>query len=216
MIRSRLLPCLTGAWSQVVYGSLLGLLLCAAYLVCGACLANSEAAEKREAAGTSKEVAVPSDKPPLGKITVLVPKKEFKTEGPNKSFRVSFDDIDIEKVLNTKKLSLDLPKQMPDWLKKLNGQRIRLRGYMHPQSAFQEDGLKRFVLCRDTSACCFGPNPTIFYLVEVTMKSGTSTSYIDNKAFDVEGIFRIRPEVLEGTDEVDRFYYLEDAQVVKR
>ncbi len=105
---------------------------------------------------------------------------------------------------------------MPEWLKKLNGQRIRLRGYMHPQSAFQEDGLKRFVLCRDTSACCFGPNPTIFYLVEVTMKSGTSTSYIDNKAFDVEGIFRIRPEVLEGTDEVDRFYYLEDAQVVKR
>jgi hypothetical protein len=210
MIRSRLLPSLTGAWSQVVYGSLLGLLLCGVYV------ASDEAAEKREAAATSKDVAAPEDKPPLGKITVLVPKKEFKTEGPSKSLRVSFDDIDIEKVLNTKKLSLDLPKQMPEWLKKLNGQRIRLRGYMHPQSAFQEDGLKRFVLCRDTSACCFGPNPTIFYLVEVTMKSGTSTSYIDNKAFDVEGIFRIKPEVLEGTDEVDRFYYLEDAQVVKK
>lgn len=210
MIRSRLRPSLTGAWSQVVYGSLLGLLLCGVYL------ASDEAAEKREAAATSKDVSAPGDKPPLGKITVLVPKKEFKTEGPSKSLRVSFDDIDIEKVLNTKKLSLDLPKQMPEWLKKLNGQRIRLRGYMHPQSAFQEDGLKRFVLCRDTSACCFGPNPTIFYLVEVTMKSGTSTSYIDNKAFDVEGIFRIKPEVLEGTDEVDRFYYLEDAQVVKR
>ena len=181
-------------------------------------MAGRVTAEKREATATAKkdEASSKSDKPPLGKITVLVPKNEFKKEGPNKSLRVSFDDIDIEKVLNTKKLSLDLPKQMPEWLSKLDGQRIRLRGYMHPQSAFQVDGLKRFVLCRDTSACCFGPNPTIYYLVEFTLKSGTSTSYIENKALDVEGVFRIKPEVLEGTDEVERFYYLEDAQVIKK
>lgn len=207
MHQYRSLHFVSNRWSLVC---LLGLLLCGAFLTGGV------TAEKREAAAKKDDSATKSDKPPLGQITVLIPKNEFKKEGPNKSLRVSFDDIDIEKVLNTKKLSLDLPKQMPEWLSKLDGQRIRLRGYMHPQSAFQVDGLKRFVLCRDTSACCFGPNPTIYYLVETTMKSGTSTSYIENKALDVEGVFRIKPEVLEGTDEVERFYYLDDAQVIKK
>lgn len=198
-------------WSQLCWSLLLAVILC------GAMLAGGTTAEKRETTGTKKDqAAANSDKPPLGTITVLVPKKEFKTEGPQKAPRVTFDDIDIEKVLNTKKLSLDLPKKMPEWLKKLDGQRIRLRGYMHPAAAFQSEGLKRFVLCRDTSVCCFGPNPTIYYLVEATMKSGTSTSYIENKAFDVEGIFRIKPEVLEGTDEVERFYFLDDAQIIKK
>lgn len=191
--------------------------MCGAMIVIGFMLANSIAAEKKTEAEAKKNDPVEkSDKPPLGQITILVPNKEFKKEGPAKASRVSFDDIDIEKVLNTKKLSLNIPDKMPEWLKKLDGQRIRLRGFMHPQSAFQETGIKRFVLCRDTSACCFGPNPTVYYLVETTLKSGTTTNYIDNKAFDVEGVFRIKPQELEGTDEIDRFYYLDDAQVVKK
>lgn len=210
MIRPRPLLRLTSRWSPVHWGLLLSLVLC------GAILAGDVTAEKRETATKQGGAAGKSEKPPLGKITVLVPKKEFKPEGPNKALRVGFDDIDVELVLNTKKLTLDLPSQMPEWLKKLDGQRVRLRGYMHPLSAFQAEGLKRFVLCRDTSACCFGPNPTIYYLVETTMKSGTSSSYIENKAFDVEGVFRIKPVILEGTTEVDRFYFLEDAQIVKK
>ena len=204
-----LLRCPTG-WSQLCRSLLLGVVLC------GIMLALGTTAEKREASTKKDESAAKSDKPPLGTVTVLVPKRDFKTEGPQKASRVTFDDIDIEKVLNTKKLSVDLPKQMPDWLKKLDGQKIRLRGFMHPQSAFQENGLKRFVLCRDTGPCCFGPKPTIYYLVEVTLKSGTSTSYIENKAFDVEGVFHIKPEALEGTDEVERFYFLDDAQMIKK
>lgn len=198
-------------WTGLFWGRVCGVILG------GMLLAVGVAAEKKSEADARKNEPVQkADKPPLGQITVLVPSREFKREGPAKAARVSFDDIDIEKVLNTKKLSLDIPEKMPAWLRKLDGQRIRLRGYMHPQSAFQESGIKRFVLCRDTSVCCFGPNPTVYYLVETTLKSGTTTNYIENKAFDVEGIFRIEPEVLEGTTEVDRFYYLDDAQVVKK
>ncbi|MDB5337343.1 MAG: hypothetical protein JWN70_2962, partial [Planctomycetaceae bacterium] len=112
MIPIRRLLRVTSSWSQACWGSLLGVLLCGAFMAGGA------TAEKREAATKKDEPASKSDKPPLGKVTVLVPKNEFKKEGPNKSLRVSFDDIDIEKVLNTKKLTLDLPKQMPEWLKK--------------------------------------------------------------------------------------------------
>ncbi len=209
MIKRHQLLRWTATWSRALLGCSLGLLLCGAFVM-------GVAAEKKEAATKKDDAAAKSNKPPLGKITVLVPKKEFRPEGPNKALRVDFNDIDIELVLNTKKLTADIPKQMPEWLNKLNGQRVRLRGYMHPGSALQTEGIKRFVLCRDTSACCFGPNPTIYYLIETTMKSGTSASYIENKAFDVEGIFRIEPIVLEGTTEIDRFYFLDDAQIIKK
>lgn len=167
------------------------------------------------AKSASKPVANTA-KPPLGQITVLVPKKTFKTEGSNKAIRLNFDDLDIEKVLNTKTVSLDLPKQMPDWLKKLDGERVRLRGYMHPGAAFQDTGLNHFILCRDTSVCCFGPNPTVYYLVQTSMKAGATANYIENKQFDVEGILRIRPEQTEGTDMIDQFYFLENAEIIRR
>jgi len=186
-------------------------------LVCGGLGFGLLAAEKKPdstAPASTKEAA--DKKPPLGEITILVPKKDFKTEGPAKALRVSFDDIDIEKVLNTKQLSTNLPEKMPEWLRKLDGKRLRLRGYMHPQSVYETEGIGRFILCRDTSACCFGPNPTIYYLVEVTLKKGETTKYIENRAFDVEGVFRIHPEKLEGTEDIYQFYYLDEATVVKK
>lgn len=169
-----------------------------------------------KAANSASGPVADGAKPPLGQVTILVPKKVFKKEGPNKAARVGFDDIDIEKVLNTKELTVDLPKAMPDWLQRLHGQRIRLRGYMHPGSAFQAEGIKRFIFCRDTSACCFGPDPTIFYLIDATMKSGTSIEYIEREAFDLEGIFRIEPIVDERSGKMAYFYHLDDAQRIRR
>ncbi len=223
----RQMPHVAETWPRSPWRWLCGL------TVCGLCLAIGMASEKKAESPRKVEPAKqggvvkktepaktdPSqkdDKPPLGTITVLVPKKEFKTEGPSKALRVSFEDLDVEKVLNTKKLTLDLPKLMPEWLKKLDGQRIRMKGYMHPGSSFQATGIKRFIFCRDTGPCCFGPKPTVFYLVEVTLKSGTSTNYIENKEFGVEGVFHIKPEVVEGTEDVERFYFLEDAQMIRR
>lgn len=183
-----------------------------AMLTAGGAAAEKKTEAAKPAASAKKDDA--DKKPPLGQITVLVPKKEFKTEGPAKALRVSYDDIDIEKVLNTKTLTLDLPGKMPDWQQKLDGKRVRLMGFINPNSVFENDNVRRFVLCRDTSACCFGPNPTVFYLVEVTMKSGTSTKFTD-KRVDIEGVFHIKPQELEGTKEIDRFYSLDDAVVIK-
>lgn len=171
-------------------------------------------ANSSQPVGSNSELAADAKIPPLGEIKILVPARKFKKEGRNRALRVSFEDIDIEKVLNTKKLSVDLPGKMPDWLRNLNGQRVRMKGYMHPASAFTEDGIKRFTFCRDTGACCFGPDPTIFYLIETTMKSGTSTRYVENKAFDVEGIFRIEPIQVGKTDRIAEFYHLDDAVIV--
>lgn len=195
-------------WPQIRWAMLLGIILCGAMLTAG------RTTEKLEPSSKSDNAAPKAKKPPLGTVTILVPKKEFETVGPNKALKVTFEDLDIERVLNTKKLSLDLPKQMPEWLKKLDGQRIRLRGFMHPQSAFQEHELKRFVLARDTAFMTFSTKAILYHLVEVDLKPGSKASYIDNKSIDVEGIFHIKPMVSEESGEVDRFYQLDDAEVI--
>lgn len=189
--------------------------LCACGLLLGwICVSVGVSAEKREAA-EKKDAAVDDiEKPPLGQITVLIPDKKFKAEGKNKALRISFDDLDIERVLNTKKLSLDLPEKMPEWMKKLHGQRVRLRGYMHPASAFTPDGIKRFVIVRSTAAMSFGPSPRIDLLAEVRLRAGTTTEYVDNKPIDVEGILRINPKQFEMTDEIDQFYLMDDVEII--
>ena len=162
-----------------------------------------------EKAATEKATTEKADAP-----RVLVPTREFKKEGPAGAYRLSYDDIDLEKIINMKKTTLDAPELLPKWLKELKGQRVRLRGYMVPHSVFQQTGNRKFVLARDTGACCFGPNPTIYYLVEVDLKKGNTTDYIDNRPFDVEGEFGIESEELDGT--IYRFYQLHNAMIVKK
>ncbi|MFO1019641.1 MAG: DUF3299 domain-containing protein [Planctomycetales bacterium] len=150
--------------------------------------------------------------PEDNEVRLLVKEKTFKNEG--KVLRVSYDDIDLIKVLNLKKPTPNVMDLMPGWLKSLEGKRVRMRGFMYPP--YQQEGIDHFVFCRDTGACCFGPNPIVYYMIDVRMKPGTTTDYIENRPFDVEGTFRIKTAVLEGTGEVYELYHLEQASVVRK
>ena len=140
---------------------------------------------------------------------LLIAEKTFRTGTPENSLRVSYDDIDPEKIFDIKEIAKDTPKYFPDWLRGLDGKRIRLRGFMIP--AFQESGLTHFTLARDTSACCFGPNPKVCYLIEVSMRDGQTTDYIVDRPFDVVGVFHIGDVVSPG-----KLYTLDDAIVLKK
>ena len=163
-------------------------------------LAVSEAAAASDSASAESEVPV---KHP-----------EFKKDAKTGALRVSYDDLDLLKVLNVKDVTPDTPQKLPDWLKGLEGKPVRLRGFMHPQSAFQETGIGRFTLCRDTGVCCFGPKPTLYYLVFITMKNGQTTHYIDNRPFDVVGKFHI--ELVENSGEIVELYHVDDAVVIEK
>lgn len=158
------------------------------------------------------------------KPEILIKRKDFKREGDNAALRVSFDDIDLLKVLNMELVSADCIELMPEWLSKLDGKRIRIRGYMHPFAAIS-DKIVEFPLARDTEICCFGRNPKMYDIIQVKMKTGVSTPFIDLKPFDVEGVLRIKlddgftGEVPPSEDEYPQFgglYYLDDAVIVKR
>lgn len=147
------------------------------------------------------------------KIEVLIPEKTFRTDASSKALRVSYDDLDLLKVLNMEPVSIDAIDHMPAWLKGLNGQRIKIRGFMFP--TFETEGIERFVLARDNQICCFGRDPKVYDLVQVDLKPGKTTNYIPStRAFDVVG--RLKFEMVAADDKPYGLYFLEDAVVIDR
>jgi len=66
---------------------------------------------------------------------------------------VTFDDIKLELEKDQK---FDKDKHLTEKVEKLEGQKIRIRGWIHP-SVFTQTGITQFVLVRDNQECCFGP-----------------------------------------------------------
>jgi hypothetical protein len=157
--------------------------------------------------------AGPSANPLPGGVRILIPTKTFKPEGKERALRVSFDDLDLLKVLNMEPITPDAVEQMPDWLKGLEGQTIRLRGFMYPPSF--PDGITRFLLARDNQICCFGRNPKAYDIVAVTLREDAPTHYIENRPFDVIGTFHIEQQTFDDI-ESGTLYRLDNAQVFER
>jgi hypothetical protein len=150
--------------------------------------------------------------PTAREVKLLIPHKSFRQEGRDRSWRVSFDDIDLLKVLNMDPVTPDAVEKMPEWLRSLAGKRVRIRGFMYPPN--YAEGIRRFPLARDNQICCFGRNPKLYDIIEVTLKQGTDTHYIENRPFDVVGTFRI--ELVGDDSMIGGMYYLDEAEVLEK
>ena len=97
---------------------------------------------------------------------------------------ISFDTIkfDIEKDAPFK------PEMLTKEINALEGQLVRIRGYMLP--SFQQSGIKKFVLVRDNMECCFGPGAALYDCVIIEMK-GTSSAEFTVSPIAVEGVFKV-------------------------
>jgi hypothetical protein len=159
-------------------------------------------------AGEPASADQPAEEKPQREIKLLIPSKTFKAEGPEKALRVSFDDVDLLKVLNMDPVIPTARELMPDWLKQLDGKRIRIRGFMIPP--FSETDVRAFTLARDTQLCCFGRNPLPYDLIDVFLREGAATEYIELRPFDVIGVFHIGDEIEPGY-----LYSIDDAVVIQ-
>ena len=168
-------------------------------------------ADGRPAASLGMPAIAPAVALPGG-VRLLIPTRSFKTEGPKEALRVSYDDLDLLKVLNMEPVPDDATRFFPDWLSALNGSRVRIRGFMYP--TFESSGIEQFVLARDNQICCFGRDPKVYDLIAVTMLGGKTTDYIPNRPFDVVGTFRI--DLLADGGKPLGLYWLEDAEVLDR
>ena len=105
---------------------------------------------------------------------------------PNKSLLkdISFDDIKFD-IAKDAPFKRDL---LPKKIESLEGQLVRLRGYMLP--SFQQSGIKKFVLVRDNMECCFGPGAAIYDCVSIEMQGSASASF-SVRPMAVEGVFSV-------------------------
>jgi len=118
---------------------------------------------------------------------------------------ITFDDIkfDIEK-----DEPYD-PEKLTEGIENLDGDRIRIRGYILP--SFQQSGITQFVLVRDNQECCFGPGAALYDCIVVQMQPGKSTDYTV-RPVAVEGTFRIQ-ELMGPDGKHLAIYHLDGEQV---
>jgi hypothetical protein len=167
---------------------------------------------KSQPADSEPVVAEKPDRSEQREIKILIPEKKFRVVGPEGAIRVSYDDINLLKVINMEPVTLDAPKHMPEWLRKLDGKRIRIRGFMSP--TFEQTGLRAFLMGRDNQACCFPGRAKIYDLFLVRMREGVTTDFIDNRPFDIVGVFSIKPLVEDDT--LYQLYQIDDAVVIEK
>ena len=144
------------------------------------------------------------------KIELLIPEKSFRRERGTDAVRISYDDIDLLKILNMEPVPPNAAEYFPDWLSSLNGKQIRIRGWMYP--TYVSEGLPSFTLARDNGICCFQRMPKIYDVIFVKLEEGQSSDYIEQRPFDVEGTFRIDNE--SDGFELPRLYKIENARVL--
>ncbi len=144
-------------------------------------------------------------------IKLLIPEKRFLKERGTTALRVSYDDIDLLKVLNMEPVPSNAADHFPGWLQELNGKSVRVRGFMYP--TFEATGLTEFTMARDNGICCFVRKPKIYDIIGVTLAEGVTTDYIEGRPFDVEGTFHIEPEGDEHG--LYRLYRISNARVVR-
>lgn len=173
---------------------------------------SAENASSSPAAESSRAASSSTGQGKQREVKVLVENRDFKVEGPEGALRVSYDDLDLLKVLNMEPVTPEAPKLMPDWLKNLDGQTIRIRGFMYPPPISK--GIQAFLLARDNQICCFGRNPKIYDVFPVFLREGETTRYIQNRPFDVVGTFHIKPEVEGG--ELTQLYEIDDAVIIEK
>ena len=168
---------------------------------------------KTGAPGLEPLVATPSSLKKLApnKIELKVPHKDFTRDSKDHALRVSYDDIDLLRVLNMEPVPLNAEEYLPAWLKALNGEKVVVRGWMFPP--LMTEGLPAFLFVRDNQICCFGREAKVYDKVRVTLKEGETTDYIFGRPFDVVGTFHIESEERDG--ELYFLYSIDNAVVKK-
>jgi hypothetical protein len=95
-------------------------------------------------------------------------------------------------------------------IEKLEGQRVRIRGYMLP--SFQQSGITQFVLVRDNMECCFGPGAALYDCIIVEMVNDQSCNF-SVRPIAVEGVFAVRE--FKGPDDMHLAIFHLDGERVR-
>jgi hypothetical protein len=111
----------------------------------------------------------------------------YRTEVPEGFARINFLEDISKKGFVESKTANDFFH--PD-VKKFDGQKVFLKGYMYPTK--QINGLTTFLLVKDMGQCCFGGNPKPCDMVLVNMDQRKAVNYLTGLV-SVSGVFHCQP-----------------------
>ena len=123
----------------------------------------------------------------------------YATEVPEGYQRISFRELQPAR---------GAPGPVPPTALELDGQKVFIKGYTYPGERRRD--LKRFVLVPDVGTCCFGGQPALTDMIEVTLRDPLRANYsmrcrkltgvleVDNKIKPISGLggvyYRLRAD----------------------
>lgn len=145
--------------------------------------ANEDSSQEASSvADSANEPASTSNDGPASLRTALGEPLKPNSEGV---YEIIFEDIQLP-------IQADVvfrPFMLTDRAQALDGQRIRINGYMLPDS--KTKGITQFVLLKNTE-CKFGPGGQADHLINVLMVDGVTAKYRDTP-ISIEGVLKINP-----------------------
>lgn len=83
------------------------------------------------------------------------------------------EEIDLTFLMQMRGRDIELP--LPERAKSLDGKKVFITGYVYPGA--QKSDLKKFVLVPDKGTCCFGGQPKLTDMIEVTLADPLRVDY---------------------------------------
>lgn len=109
----------------------------------------------------------------------------YATELPQGYTRINFT-ADISK---KGFVSIDGYTDFHDDVKALSGKLVFVKGYMYPEGKI--DGIRRFLLVRDSDTCCFGGQPALSDMIQIVMKDESLSASYSQSMVAVGGMFKL-------------------------
>jgi hypothetical protein len=113
----------------------------------------------------------------------------YATEVPEGYTRVSFV-TDISKKGFSE---IDGRQDYHPEVKALDGQKLFLKGYIYPDE--RTDGIRQFILCKDSGECCFGGKPALTDMIFINIPDGVPPIKYKEALFSVAGEFMVAPDL---------------------
>lgn len=127
----------------------------------------------------------------------------YMTEVPEGATRISFREL--QPTRETPNLPVS-PRAL-----ELDGQRVFVKGYVYPDG--QQGNIRRFVMVSDLGSCCFGGQPKLTHMIEVTLRDPHRTYYSTRKR-SLAGTLRVDSN-LKPVSGLGGVYFQLDADYVR-
>ncbi|MBW3598309.1 MAG: DUF3299 domain-containing protein [Planctomycetes bacterium] len=105
----------------------------------------------------------------------------------------------------------DPQSPIPPEAKALDGKKVFIKGYVYPDG--QQNNIRQFVLVPDRGTCCFGGQPKLTDMIEVTIRTDDRIKY-SYQMRKLAGVLRV-DDRLKPVSGLGGVYYQLDAEYVK-